>query len=45
MKYQAVILNFDKKTATYVAPNAAAQTRKAVTSNRGTAPPASKKHH
>ena len=43
MKYQAVILNFDKKTATYVAPQAATKTKKAVTSLSGTNPPQKKK--
>jgi hypothetical protein len=44
MKYQAVILNFDKKTATYVSPQAANMAKKAVTSTSGTNPPARKKH-
>jgi hypothetical protein len=43
MKYQAVILNFDNKTVQYVAPKDVPKSKKAVTSVRGTSPPAPKK--
>jgi hypothetical protein len=43
VKYKAVILNFDKKTATYVAPQVATRGKKAVTTTTGTNPPARKK--
>ncbi len=40
MQYKAVILNFDNKTATYVAPRDVAKTKKAKASVTGTNPPA-----
>jgi hypothetical protein len=43
MKYQAVILNFDRKTVQYVAPKDVSEHKKAVTSVSGSNPPAPKK--
>ncbi|HEY2936715.1 MAG TPA: hypothetical protein VGJ25_08945 [Gaiellaceae bacterium] len=45
MKYQAVILNFDKKTVEYVAPqDMPAPKQKLVTTVSGSTPPRPKKH-
>jgi len=44
MKYQAVILNFDRKTVQYVAPKDVPRpTKKAVTASSGTNPPTRKR--
>jgi hypothetical protein len=43
MRYQAVILNFDKKTVEYVAPRDVPTPKKAVRSASGSNPPAPKK--
>jgi hypothetical protein len=43
VKYQAVILNFDRKTVQYVAPKDVPKGKKAVTSVSGSKPPAPKR--